>query len=138
MKQIRKMISHNQGTFVSMVVIFGLTIWTFGCKSKVNSMMDPNKRVSRDELKLEVDVMISRLETELDLITQQALLKFHDLDRQDAIKKKLFDFAAITLEGQTVNPAGLAGLAFSILGIGAVIDNRIKDKVIKNRPKAKV
>ena len=57
-----------------------------------------------------------------------------ELARQDEIKAKLINFAAITVDAGTVNPAGVVGLLFSIVGVGAVIDNRIKDKVIKNRP----
>ena len=134
MKKAAKWISHNQGSFLAFMVIAGIGIWLIGCHSQVSSIKEPALRVNRAELKIEVDSEIARIEAELSLIMKQAELKKKDLDRQDAIKQKLFDFAAITAEGQTVNPAGVVGLLFSVLGIGAVIDNRIKDKVIKNRP----
>jgi len=137
MKKAAKWISHNQGSFSALIVIAGIGIWLAGCESKVSSMKEPALRVSRSELKIEIDSEIARIEAELSLITRQAELKTKDLDRQDAIKQKLFDFAAITAEGQTVNPAGVIGLIFSILGVGALADNRIKDKVIKNRPLGK-
>jgi len=134
MKAIRKWISHNQGTFLAVIVVIGIGIWLVGCESKVSSMLEPTKKVNRAELKIEIDTIITRLEAELDMKMRMAGVKVTDLDRQDAIKQKLFDFAAITAEGQTVNPAGVIGLIFSILGVGALADNRIKDKVIKNRP----
>lgn len=134
MKQLRKLISHNQFSTLAIVVCAVLVLWTYGCESKVGSILEPSLRVNRDELQVEVDQEIRRLEGELEHIVAKAQAKVHDLDRQDAFKAKLMNFAAITAQGTTVNPAGVVGLLFSIFGIGAVIDNRIKDKVIKNRP----
>jgi len=134
MAQLAKWIRHNQGMVLSLIVLCLVAAWTFGCESKVTSMVDPAKMVTAAELDLEIRTMSARLQGELDLMIEQAKLKQADLSRQDAIKKKLFDFAAITVDAGTVNPAGVVGLLFSVLGIGAVIDNRIKDKVIKNRP----
>jgi len=134
MKQLRKIISHNQGATLAIVICAVLVFWTYGCESKVSSILEPTLRVSREELQVEVDQEIRRLEGEIEHIVANAQAKVNDLDRQDAIKAKLMNFAAITAEGTTVNPAGVVGLLFSIFGIGAVIDNRIKDKVIKNRP----
>lgn len=134
MKTIAKWIRHNQGIFVALIIAAGLLVWTFGCESKVGSLIEPAKKVTRDELQLEIDSEVSRLEAELDLLIKQASLKMQELDRQDAIKQKLFEFAAITAEAGTMNPTGLLALIGSILGFGAIVDNRIKDKVIKNRP----
>lgn len=129
-----KWIRHNQGMFVALIITAGILAWTFGCESKVSSLIVADKMVTRQELNLELQRETQRLEAELDSLTKQAELKQQQLDRQDKIKQKLFDFAAITAEAGTVNPAGVIALAGSILGFGAIIDNRIKDKVIKNRP----
>lgn len=127
-------IRHNQGMFVALLIIAGLLAWTFGCESKVSSLIEPSKMVTREELNIEISREQQRLESELSVLTKQAELKQQQLDRQDAIKQKLFEFAAVTAEAGTVNPAGVLALLGSILGFGAIIDNRIKDKVIKNRP----
>lgn len=134
MKRIKKIVSHNQFTAMAVVIVIGIAIWVFGCESKVSSILKPSMKVNRAELKIEVETELSRLEAEVELIMRKGEVKFQDLDRQDAIKTKLMNFAAITAEGQTVNPAGVVGLIFSILGVGALADNRVKDKVIKNRP----
>jgi len=138
MKSVKTWISHNQGTFFALIVMAGITVYVFGCQSKVTSIMHPSRMVTGDELKLEVDVEAKRLEAELDQIYKQAELKYQDLARQDAIKQKLVDFALITQSSGAVNPAGIIGLLVGVLGVGATIDNRIKDKVIKNRPVPKV
>lgn len=134
MGKIAEWIRHNQGVASAVVVIVVLAVWVFGCESKVTSLVDPGKMVTVAELNLELAAESQRMEAELELLLQRAELKHVELARQDEIKAKLINFAAITVDAGTVNPAGVVGLLFSIVGVGAVIDNRIKDKVIKNRP----
>lgn len=134
MKKIGELIRHNQGQFLSLIVVVCVCVYVLGCPSKVTSLLDPAKMVTAAELQLEITAESRRLEAELDLLLKRAELKQTELDRQNEIKAKLVNFAAITVDAGTVNPAGVVGLLFSIIGVGAVIDNRIKDKVIKNRP----
>ena len=134
MGKIIKAMSHNQGVTLSILLIIIALGWIFGCVSKVTSLLDPAKMVTAEELTIEISAERQRLEAELDILIRKAELKQKELARQDAIKQKLVNFAAITVDAGTVNPAGVLGLLFSVFGIGAVIDNRIKDKVIRNRP----
>ena len=134
LRELKKMVSKNQGLTVAVLIVAGLLVWTYGCESTVSSLVSPNKMVTRDELNLEIQQETQRLEAELDVLVKQAVLKNQRLDRQDAIKQKLFQFVALTAEAGTVNPAGVVGLLGFLVGAGAVVDNRIKDKVIKNRP----
>lgn len=133
-KTIQTWISHDQGLFVAILIAAGLLIWVYGCESTVGSLTQPERQVTRDELNLELQQETARLEAELDSLTKQAAIKNQQLDRQEAIKQKLFAFAALTAQEGTVNPLGVITLLGSLLGAGAVVDNRIKDKVIKNRP----
>jgi len=134
MKAVWTWIRHNQAIAVSMIIVTGLMIYTFGCESKVTSLLDDAKMVTAAELQLEIDVIGNRLESELDTLIKRGKLKFEELARKDEIKQKLLDLALITKDAGKINPAGIVGLIFSIVGIGAGIDNRLKDKVIKNRP----
>jgi len=134
MKQVTKWIRHNQGLFAALVICGGLLAWTFGCQSKVTSLVDDTKKVTAEELNLEIEAETNRLQAELDSLIKRAKLKQAELARQDAIKAKLFEFASITAGSGSFNPAGLLALTGGLLGFGAMVDNRIKDKVIKNRP----
>lgn len=134
MSTIAKWIRHNQGMFVALIIVSVLLTWTFGCESSVTSLLSPDKRVTRDELVLEIEAETRSLEGQLDALQKRAALKMQQLDRADEIKKKLFEFASITAQTGTVNPAGVLTLVGSLVGAGALVDNRIKDKVIKNRP----
>lgn len=134
MKKISKWISHNQGQFLSLVVVMVISVYVFGCPPKVTSLLHPGEMVTADELTLELAAESRRLEADLDSLLERARLKQSELARRAEIKAKLLNFLAITVDGGTVNPAGAVGLLFSVLGAGAFVDNRIKDKVIKNRP----
>lgn len=136
MSSIARWIRHNQGIVAALVIVAGVMIWTFGCQSKVTSLVEPGKMVNADELNLEIETESRRLQAELDALIARAGLKLTDLARQDAIKRQLFEFAALSATTGTVNTSGVVLLAASILGVGAGVDNRIKDKVIKNRPLA--
>lgn len=127
-------IRHNQGMFVAVIITTALLIWTYGCESQVASLTEPTRKVTRAELNIELNREVQRLEGELSTLQQQAAVKMTQLDRQDELKRKLFEFAALTAEAGTFNPAGLVTLVGSLLGAGLLVDNRIKDKVIKNRP----
>jgi hypothetical protein len=79
------------------------------------------KKVTRPELKIEVDTPLA-----------EAKLKFEDLNRQDAFKRQLFGYATVVAEGSSVKPVGVAVSLFGILGIGAVADNNLPNCCIKN------
>ena len=134
MKKLMEMFRHNQGLAVAIVIVIVVGFWTYGCDSKVASIMAPNQKVTRIELNLEVQMEAKRLESELDNLVALAEVREQELDRQDAFKAKLVEFGMVIAEGGTVNPIGVATGLLGVLGIGAVVDNRIKDKVIKNRP----
>lgn len=134
MKAIKTWYNHNQGMFAAILIAIVLLVWTYGCESKVSSIIEPQKQVTREELNLELDQESTRLQNELVLIQKQAELRYEKLNKDEEIKRQLMEFGALAAAGGGVNPAGLLGLLTGILGVGAVVDNRIKDKVIKNRP----
>lgn len=134
MKNIWKWISKNQGVCVAVIICLVLMIWTFSCESQVSSLIDPSKMINAAELELEIETESVRLLAELETLAKRGKLKQDEIAKKEALKKELMDFAAISATSGGFNPSGLVTLAFSILGFGAVVDNRIKDKVIKNRP----
>lgn len=137
MSKVWEWIRHNQGLFVALIIIVIIIVWTFGCQSKVTSLVEPGKMVNAQELSLEIETETTRLMAELELLAKRGELKMEELAKKDALQKELMDFAAISAASGGFNPSGLVALGFSVLGIGAFADNRIKDKVIKNRPLTK-
>lgn len=134
MKSAMKWIRHNQGLTVSFAICFVLLIWTFGCESKVSSLIDSGKMVTLTELDLEIAGEIARLNLQVDSLIRRGELKQDQLVKLDAAKKQLFELASLAAATGGVNIPGLLALVGTITGAGLLVDNRIKDKVIKNRP----
>jgi hypothetical protein len=134
MKKLMEWLRHNQGFALALLLAIAISIWIYGCESRVASILAPNQKVNRVELNLEIEKEQKRLELELDNLIALGEARNQELDRQDEIKKKLAEFGMTAVESGGINPAGIATLLGSILGAGLLVDNRIKDKVIKNRP----
>lgn len=115
MKKLWAFIRHNQGMFIGAGIAIAVLIWTYGCQSHVTSIVNPTIHVTRAELELEVENYLALAE-----------LKFADLNRQDRIKKTVFNVAIDFMQGGKVNPAAVALVLGNILGLGAIIDNARK------------
>jgi hypothetical protein len=128
-----KWVSKNQGVCIAIFVNLFLCIWILGCESKVQSLKT-DKKVTRNELTVELNSEVRRLQDEITTLQETADIRYAELDRLDELKAKLLDAVAVVSNTGTFNTVGLVTLLGSIAGIGFGVDNRIKDKVIKNRP----
>lgn len=132
-----KWISKNQGLVVALVINMVVAVWLLGCESKVQSLTKEQK-VTRSELTIEYNSEIRRLESEIKNLTETAEIRYAELDRLDELKSKLLDALSVATNSGTFNATGLVTLLGTITAIGLGVDNRIKDKVIKNRPLVEV
>jgi len=121
MKKILEFLNHERYQAISIAVCCCFLLWIYSCQSTTRSPSDPSSKLTRGQLTAEIDYYLAKAE-----------LAYIDLDRQDAIKQKLLDAAAIAAQGGQVNIVGLLLANFGILGIGATVDNVRKRKVIKN------
>ncbi len=95
-----------------------------GCESKVPSLLDPSRKVTRSVLDLELDQLVNL-----------AKLRKLSLDRQDSLKRLIAENAIILLEGSPANPLGiltgflgLYGLAQGSKNIKTAVKNGIAKK----------
>lgn len=119
---IPKVIRHNPAIAIALAIGVVLVVWIYGCQSSTQSLLVADKKVSAMVFAGEVETLLSRAE-----------IGFHDLERQDKIKQLLLEQALLFAEGNTINPVGAITTALGVLGIGAVVDNRRKDKVIRDK-----
>lgn len=124
MRLLWKKVRHNQAFAISTAVTLIVVIWIYGCSSTVVSIVNPPERLTRPELKDEVDAFLARAKT-----------KFESLDRQDKLKSTIFNASIEFLQGSTVNPVGVAITLGNVLGLGLLVDNRRKDVRIKSYKK---
>ncbi len=123
-------IRHNVPLIVAVIACVFMLTWGYGCESKVVSISDPGKKVTRAELKLEVNEEAAILEQKLVALAAKAKVKNEKLDKEDAMKASLLEIGMAWASGGAINPVGTAFTIFGILGIGAVANSREKDKVI--------
>jgi len=128
---IKTTIRHNQGLFISFILAGIFSLWFFGCESRTQSISTPGLRVTESELNVEYTSQLAKLENEMNTLKATTEVRLQDLHKQDAFKQALYNNAQLIVEGNNPNPLGLLSLLGTIFGIGAVIDNRKKDGLIK-------
>ena len=122
--KISEKLRHNQFLATALVVVLVALFWVYGCDSKTSSPWHPEQKVTRAQL----DADIERMNAEI-------AIAYQDLDKQDLFKQELFNNLSIMAEGGAVNPMGVGLGLLSVLGLGAVADNRKKNSVIKTLQK---
>lgn len=120
-KLLDTLLNHERYQTIAIFLIVALLIWTYGCPSKVDSLRSPGKRVTRAEFEIETKGLLSTAEVRL-----------IDLDRQDNIKRLIFENLLLTAQSGQFNLVGLVAGVATILGIGATVDNVRKRKELKD------
>ena len=123
MKKFMHYMNENHWYIIAAIVICFILIWLFGCESQVQSMITPNKQVTRPQLQLESEFLLG-----------QVRLKLADLDKQDEIKKLILDQAAIFSQSGTLNYTGLLN---TIVSIGAISFGMNRNQKLNALAKAK-
>jgi hypothetical protein len=113
---------HNQSVVVSVVVCVLLIGWGYGCQPTTISPLDRSSTVTRDELDLQVKQYTDRVK-----------LAYADLKEQEDIRKTVLEAGMAYAKTGEVNLFGLASTLAGIVGVGAIVDNRRKDAVIKSK-----
>lgn len=113
MKKALKFINDNHHYIIAAIILLVACFWTYGCHSQVNSILNPNQRITRAELEIEVDYFLAHAE-----------LKFMDLDKQDQIKQALLDLGSTFATTGTLNPTGLLNTAISVAAIAFGLNQR--------------
>jgi hypothetical protein len=124
-EDIKRIVRHNQFIATAIIIMVLVLVWVYGCDSTTKSPWEPSVKVTRAELDAGIDMMNVKI--------NQA---YEDLNKQDLFKQELFDNLVIMAEEGTVNPMGVGLGLVSLLGLGAVADNRKKNSVIKTLQKA--
>ncbi|NVM23980.1 MAG: hypothetical protein HWN68_19650 [Desulfobacterales bacterium] len=119
-------IKKHGSVVITVVVTICLLIWLYGCEPKVRSLNDSERRVTRQELQLELNQLIGLAE-----------LRMLDLDRQERLRAIILQNALILVQGQPFNPVGLITAVAAVYGVSQAGGN--VSKVVKvAREKRKV
>lgn len=130
-EKLKKMVRHNEGMTVCVILACAVCVWCYGCESKAFSLIEPGLQVTRLELTGELEAETARLSAELTTLQAKARLRGEQLDKQDELKAAILEIGLVVAKGGTINPVGAVVSLVGLLGIGAVVDNRKKDGIIK-------
>ncbi|MCK4787772.1 MAG: hypothetical protein KAV87_28720 [Desulfobacteraceae bacterium] len=120
MKTLWQKLRHNQSLVISGMLAVGVAVWLYGCEPTVRSIQHPGQRLDRQTFQSEVDSYVAL-----------AASRFENLAKQEKFRQTLFNLAIEYAKGGSINPAAVAITLGNIVGLGAIIDNRRKDVVIK-------
>lgn len=93
-------------SLITGVVTIVMVIFIVGCPSRVMSIDGTNHKVTRAELQLQLNTILSTAE-----------IRMLDLDKQDALRAIFFQNALVLLQGQPFNPLGLLTAIAGIYGV---------------------
>jgi len=116
--------THWQSIMIGLVTI-GFVIFMYGCEPKVKSLNNGGKFVTRAELQLELQTVMTLAE-----------IRVADLDRQQALRNLILQNALVLAAGQPLNPVGILTAIAALYGIGQASNNVVK--TVKNTVKKKV
>jgi len=125
--KLKLFLNHERYQTITILIVITFMIFLQGCPSKCDSMITENHKVTRLELKAEVDLLLARAKEHI-----------RTLDQQDAFKQLIAQNALLFTSTGTVNPVGLMTAALSVLGLGAAVDNIRRRKVEKATLKSPV
>ena len=141
MEKIGVQLRHNPAVAIALVVVVVMVVWLQGCEPMVASLIDPARKVTRSEMRLEVSqtaaAIQAKAEAELATLKLGAESAEKKLDQIDAIRQQVAEIGLAVAQGGTINPVGVVMTAMGILGVGAVVDNRKKDGLLQPNPAKK-
>jgi len=114
----------NPPMTLAIIVLTVLLFWGYGCPPQTKSLLEPDKKVTRPELQIELDSIVAT-----------AQFRLADLDRQEQFRDIIFNNAMVMVETGTLNPIGIMTMLAGLYGVtrGAKdIKDRVKKKTNSN------
>jgi outer membrane murein-binding lipoprotein Lpp len=148
-----KHIDHNRWTYILITVVLVGTFWMAGCQPQTSFSPLGQEEVTAQELeqavvqqtsefeqrKLQLQSDVSALNEQIRAFNQQVEIAEADLSKQQQMRAdflRLLGTGLSDLAAGTLNPAAFIIPGLSLLGaafgVGKTIDNRRKDKVIRD------
>ena len=118
-------VKKNTSLLITVLVTIGFLIFVYACEPKTSSLDGSLKKVTREELRLQLDNILAT-----------AQLRMIDLDRQDRIRSIILQNALILVQGQPFNPMGIITGFAAIYGIsqgGYTIGKKVKTVANKRK-----
>ncbi len=107
-----KTISDKICIIISIILCIGFAIYAFGCQPETRSLLDPNRKVTANELSGEIEFLLARFES-----------RKQDLEKQQELRNLILQQSFTIAQTGQINPLAIATSFMSLLGLGAVADD---------------
>jgi len=105
--------------FITIQACSFLVCSAYGCEPTTKSLIHPERKVTRPQLK-----------TEIELLLMQSENRIADLDRQVRLRQAIFEQGLLIAPPGTINPLGVATSLLAVLVIGMTADDiRLRKKL---------
>jgi hypothetical protein len=122
MSGILKFFNENHMQAIAVIVLLAAGFYFYGCQSRVQSLLTPDKLVTRTELQGEVNSFLALAEA-----------RTKSLEEKDALRKLLIDQAALIGQGGQLNAMGALNTIVSVFAIGSALDSKRKVKNLSDK-----
>jgi len=112
MNKILDFVKDKWPIMIAYNVVISLLFFAFACTPKTESLIEPDKKVTLEQLQSEVDILIFRSEARL-----------ADLQKQYELRDFILNQSLTIAQTGEVNPIGLITSIIAIMGIGAGADD---------------
>lgn len=112
LRNIKLTIGDKWPLVISLVCCVFLLIYAYGCHPETKSLIDPLQKVDRAELNAEIDTLLTRYES-----------RIADLDKQEELRRFVFEQTLTVAQGAVPNPIGIVTGLIALLGVGATADD---------------
>jgi hypothetical protein len=133
-----KFFNDNHWATIASIGVLAICFYVFGCQSRVPSLADPAKKVTRAELQDEFNTVMALEKVKTEDIIARTKTKIKDLDTQDETKNFILDQANLFATTGSVSPVGILGFGASIFSIGWGLDSNRKLKAANATAKTNV
>lgn len=99
-------IKNHKRIIIVYAVTCGVLLYLYACESRVRSLNNDKRLVTRAELQAELNALIDKAE-----------IRFASLDRQDKLRQIILNNAMVVVQGQPFNPAGLITAVAALYGV---------------------
>ena len=99
-------IVQNPPMTIASLLLTALMFWGWGCPAQTESLLQPEVKITRPELQIELDTIIATAE-----------FRLAELDKQDAMRDIVFNNALMMIENGSINPAGILTMLAGLYGV---------------------
>lgn len=127
MKSLKKIWQEiiGESTFKAIFGVLAIFFLMFciGCPITTKSIIDPNSRVTPEELQAEIDNFYLQQEREYNQFMAKAKMRVQDINDQIKFRDFVYTQAMSAIQTGNLNWLNLLTGAGAIIGVGAVADN---------------